>query len=248
MSFPLEASGFHLQYLSPAVRSGTFNLVFAGLNYPDRGSFLKDLAGLEGRLRLTEPFDAFQDSLRISYLELDQKEEAAFFKNAGGAPGLKVRMDLLRRISGLTGLYKLVIIDYRAAASSAELSSIRRTSLIVLGRGRSSNGGDFAKAFLHELGHSLGLRDECLLCARREPGLPNCAPDKESAQKWWGRSVEYVNGCCGSKEYFRPTVASLMNDPRKASDYGFINQEYLRRELSEFLSGARPPGERRAGR
>jgi len=43
--------------------------------------------------------------------------------------------------------------------------------------------------------------------------------------------VGYIFGCCGNKDYIRPTIASLMNDFRKAEDFGPVNQRHLRREL-----------------
>jgi len=51
----------------------------------------------------------------------------------------------------------------------------------------------FAKGFLHKLGHSLGLRDECVDCQQLSlAGPPNCAATKEEAQKWWGDLVGKV--------------------------------------------------------
>jgi len=43
--------------------------------------------------------------------------------------------------------------------------------------------------------------------------------------------VGYINGCCGNKDYIRPTIASFMNDPDQANDFGPVNERYLRKVL-----------------
>ena len=67
------------------------------------------------------------------------------------------------------------------------------------------------------------------------PGPPNCAATEEDAKAWWGDlegtmpRVHYIHGCGGNKNYIRPTIASFMNDPDKAGDYGPVNARYLSR-------------------
>ncbi len=140
--------------------------------------------------------------------------------------------------------YKLVIIDVKGSISCAELSLIDKTSLIILGKARYKDTDSLAKGFLHELGHSLGLYDECVDCAQLSfGGYPNCAPTKEEAERWWGDlagkdpRVNYIAGCCGNKNYIRPAIASLMNDPDKAEDFGPVNERYLRNILMSFIRG-----------
>ena len=48
-----------------------------------------------------------------------------------------------------------------------------------------------------------------------------------------GTRVNYIFGCCGNKNYIRPTIASLMNDPDKAEDFGPVNERYLRQVLAK---------------
>lgn len=191
---------------------------------------------MKKKLFFTKPFDEFKDFVSIFYIATDKKEAEQYFKPAQGTPPLNVRIDLLNSISKTFGVYKLIIIDAEGSVSCAELSSIDKLSLIILGRKRYENEGSFAKGFLHELGHSLGLRDEYAggsqLCS---PGPPNCSAIKKEAEEWWGDLVgkdsraNYFSGCCGNKDYIRPTVASLMNDPDKAEDFGPVNERYLRK-------------------
>ncbi len=235
---PAQGNCFQLKHFTSIPLTPSLNLIIAGLNYPDNNLFLQDIKEIKAGLSKIKPFDEFQEAINISYLELDNSEEQQLFKRNNGMPPVVVRMDLLEQLSRISGRYKLVILDYQGGSSCAELSSIDKTSLVILGRARYSKVEDFLKGFLHELGHSLGLRDECIDCAAVEPGFPNCAPTKELAKQWWGEyadktdRVDYINGCCGRKDCFRPTIASVMNDIYKAADYNFANEQYLRKELS----------------
>jgi hypothetical protein len=223
--------------------SSTFNLVFCSLNYQNQAEFIFDTGILMQRLRSTPPFDEFDDFLFWSIYLSGDEEEDIFFESHG-LPPVKIRLDFLERISAeLRQAYKLIIIDAAGFISCAELSEIQNTSLVILGRKRYENADSFAKGFLHELGHSLGLRDECTHCQQLSPaGYPNCAATREEAVQWWGDlvgkddRVNYIAGCSGNKNYIRPTIASLMNDPDKATDFGPVNERYLRNILKDYRS------------
>jgi len=216
-----------------------FNLVFCPLNYRNKEDLSRDMKVLIQRLSKTKPFNEVVERIRVYYINLSREEENTILKRTQGFPPLKVRQDFLDGISAyLKSNYKLIIIDASGFSSCTELSSIDKTSLIILGRRRYKNEHSFARGFLHELGHSLGLRDECVNCQELCPaGPPNCAPTKEEAKRWWGKlvgsvpRVHYIRGCCGDKDYIRPTIASLMNDPDKAEDFGPVNERYLKNIL-----------------
>lgn len=215
------------------------NLVFCSLHYPDKQDFSQDIAILIERLKKTRPFDENMAALRIWRVNMVSKEEKEIFKDKEGFPPLAVRQDFLDGITNrLKSNFKLIIIDARGSVSCAELSSSDKLSLVILGRARYANAQSFAKGFLHELGHSLGLRDECVDCGQLCPaGPPNCATTKEEAKMWWGdmvgkvERVNYIHGCCGNLGYLRPVIASLMNDTEKAEDFGPVNERFLREEL-----------------
>lgn len=105
--------------------------------------------------------------------------------------------------------------------------------------------------FLHLFGHAFGLKDEELhIIAKAEsavmiPDGPNCAPDRATAERWWGdltsadSRVGYYPGCSGKEEYIRPTEHSLMNLGNFSVadiDYGPVSERYLRKMLEYCFS------------
>ncbi|MFH1978594.1 MAG: hypothetical protein ABIJ92_04685 [Candidatus Aenigmatarchaeota archaeon] len=96
------------------------------------------------------------------------------------------------------------------------------------------------------MGHALfNLKDEYL----REGGFgfsgqPNCAPDKMTAQKWWGDlegqgegdlKVGYFYGCGSSKEYVRPTNNSVMRYHSLTLEFGPVNERHARKILERYI-------------
>jgi hypothetical protein len=226
---------------SSSQKQESLKLVFCPLNYSSKEDFLQDTGLLIQRLKKTPPFAEVSAKIGFYYTSL-KEEEKPIFKEIQGFPPLGVRRDFLEGIrSYLKSGFKLVIIDASGFVSCAEVSSIDKLSLIILGKARYvSRSGSLAKEFLHELGHSLGLRDECADCGQFSPqGRPNCAVSREEAQSWWGDlvgrapEVNYIRGCCGNKNYIRPTVASLMNNPDKSGDFGAVNERYLKNAFAQ---------------
>lgn len=214
------------------------NLVFCPLNYQNEVDFSKDAEALAQRLRATKPFDEFVPALRFYSVVMTDEEAKVFFKKSQDFPGLKVRQDFLEDISKrISAPFKMVIIDAGATdlRFRAELSSIDKMSLMILGKAGARDEESLGRLFLHELGHSLGLRDESPgeHALKSPPGYPNCATTLEEAKAWWGdlkgkeANVGFIDGCCGNKGYIRPTIASLMNDTEKADSFGPVNQRYL---------------------
>jgi hypothetical protein len=253
----LETGGFAYDikpYLEkiPSESENVLNFVFCPLNYQGNEIFFEDIDIIIERLGKTRPFDEFAGRIGFYYISLSREEENMIFKRGRGFPPLKVHQDFLAAIlTRLKSNYKLIIVDSSGSVSCAELSSGDKISLVILGRKRYKNKSSFAKGFLHELGHSLGLRDECIDCQQLCPaGPPNCATTKEEAKEWWGdlagkmSRVNYIKGCCGSRNYIRPTIASLMNDPAKAEDFGPVNERYLRETLEDETGRARETLER----
>ena len=222
---------------TPSESHPVLNLVFCPLYYQDKEVFLKDLDGLVQRLKKTRPFDEYIKETGFYYIDISGEEVNTIFKKTRDFPPLKARRHFLEYIlARLKSDYKLIIVDALGSVSCAELSSADTMSLVILGKRRYGDNNSFTKGFLHELGHSLGLRDECVHCAQLcSPGPPNCAANKKEAESWWGDLVgkvpglNYIGGCCGNKDYIRPTIASLMNDPDKAEDFGPVNERYLKK-------------------
>lgn len=73
-------------------------------------------------------------------------------------------------------------------------------------------------------------------------GKPNCAPDRETAEEWWGGyakifpNIKYFQGCGGHKDYYYPQEGTLMSlDPKKET-YGLVSEDYLRGVLTCFYA------------
>jgi hypothetical protein len=116
-----------------------------------------------------------------------------------------------------------------------------------------------SRFFLHELGHGFGLRDEYAFqrpagsvgnkaaaeapssSVAYQPGRPNCAPDKATAQAWWGiylsakvPGVGLQTGCAGKPQYYYPVQGTLMSDNPQQANYGIVSEDYIRGVLDCF--------------
>ncbi len=212
-------------------------IVFCAL-HEDKDTFLNETRLLADRLAATKPFSTYMQAIDLYRIVLAPEEVDIIFKPVSGLPPLKVRRELLDRITAeLKRPFKLIITDATGGTSIAELSTPKAMSLVILGRNRYRSAADFSKGFLHELGHALGLRDERPdnNGAISLPGPPNCAATLDDAKAWWGDlaspngRVGYIEGCGGNIHFIRPTIASFMNDPEKAGDFGPVNERYLSR-------------------
>ena len=217
------------------------NLVFVEINLPFQPLDIVDITLLAEKLEKTTPFNEFTDHIAIWQVKLSDEETATFFQYRPDFPYLSVRQDFLDSlVSKINEPFKLVIIGDAGFNCSAELSSPNQTSLIFLNKQQYPQDEIFSRSFLHEFGHSLGLRDEGEYSHKSEAGPPNCAQTKEDAVSWWGglvgkeKGVNYFGGCCGSRNYIRPTVQSVMNDFKKSGDYGVVNVRYLREALEGY--------------
>ena len=239
LAFPWQIEPFQKELPSGDQKNQiTLNIVFLPLNYQRKDNFKKDTSLIISRLKITSPFNQFR-GFRFYLLNITSKEKGILFKKCKKFPYLEVRNDLIRDIRNkLNGTYKLAILDKGGNTSAAEISKANEISLIILGRNSYGKKNRLSKAFLHEFGHSLGLREENP--SSSQPiiaGPPNCAPDKETAVKWWGNiaktreGVDYFKMQSGEKVFIKPTRRSIMNNPFISCGYGPVNERYLRREL-----------------
>lgn len=231
---------FNVNPLSSGPYTQNLNLVFVPLNYQDPKDFVKDRELLVQRLRRTAPFNEFPDKMKIWDLAIAEKQAQKVFLPNNTFPYTRVDQDFIKKVYDKIGAnYKLILLDHAGTTDCSELSSPEATSVIILGRRHFNTEFYFSIAFLHELGHSLGLRDETSKSYARscDPGYPNCAATKQEAEKWWGNwvgkdpQVGFFQGCCGREDHFKPTTVSLMNDIHHSSNFGPVNEAYLRRVL-----------------
>jgi hypothetical protein len=222
------------------IKKTSITLVFVPLNYASGADLKLDIEALIRKLKETKPFDEFINEIGVFKAVLSKGEAERCLKFQEGGLPLKADAGFLKSVyKKVRADYKLIVLDNTGTDLRAEFSSPEASSLVIIGRARFKDRSGLAKAFLHELGHSLGLRDEspqgyAKTCS---PGYPNCAVTIEEARKWWGDLVgkpgyaDYIKGCCGNSDYIRPTIASLMNDINKAEDFGPVNERYLRQIL-----------------
>lgn len=73
-------------------------------------------------------------------------------------------------------------------------------------------------------------------------GKPNCAPNLETAQKWWGnyakkfKEVGFFRGCSDNPDYYYPQKNTLMSENPKGGTYGRVSEDYLRGVISCFYA------------
>jgi hypothetical protein len=238
------AASFRIEPAGSKNGLSKLHLVFVSLHYSDKKAFLRDREILTKRLlRGVVPFRDHPEKIMIHDLYISEKNAQKYFRSREDFSSLNADPDFLKSIYQKIGSnYKLIILDGTGAQGSSQLSTSEATSIILLGPRRFGKEIVFTTAFLHELGHSLGLRDEnpgeyARIC---EPGYPNCAPTKTEAESWWGdlavknTGAGYFSGCCGHSEYFRPTAVSLMNDIYRSREYGPVNERYLKKILDRY--------------
>jgi len=209
-------------------------LVFMPLHYAKPSAFRKDVDTLFAELKKEPPFNKF-DRLRIYLLEGSSSDEE-FFQKTEAFPFLELKRDFLDQLSlMLGGPYKLIVLDQKGSTAGAQLSDLSHVSVIILGRKVSSGNSGFSCAFLHEMGHSLGLREEGTFSSEPVvPGPPNCAIDRATAEKWWGdmvpqdNRVGYFEFEAGGKKFIKPTRHSVMSNSARFGSYGPVNERYLR--------------------
>lgn len=103
-------------------------------------------------------------------------------------------------------------------------------------------GKDKGRLILHEFGHGFAhLADEYSESGKpRRPRSPNCAPDIETAKKWWGdlegiEGIGYHQGCSYVPENIRPTENSIMyRHWILKDDYYQVNERRILEVLKKY--------------
>jgi|GEM_PF-1886992 len=227
------------------------NLIFFADKYPSWEEFEQDINSLMSVLKKIEPWQTYN---QYNIFKINpKKNDICYIKiKDERKPVLRCKEDINNYLNNLSlERFKLVVLSRREFQSWANLV-------------RMDNGGIFfsmpillennlEKAvhgllFAHLFGHSFGLKDEEIYVLARAGGAPhtpdgpNCAPDKETAKKMWGdlagqfpETVGYFKGCCGNRDYIKPTKASIMNLNNTAEisyEYGPVSEMYLQKILN----------------
>lgn len=160
---------------------------------------------------------------------------------------------------GLPNTYPIYICNTACSAYGSWVTNRAYIGKIYLEKDAGLNPYNI-RLVVHEFGHSFGgLRDEYIQPERADlTGPPNCAPDLENAEEWWGDlvgqgegelEVGYFYGCSYSEENIRPTNKSLMGiSSSPFYDFGIVNERHLQNlldlysgEYSENIADIDPP-------
>ncbi len=209
------------------------DVAFVGDGYNNNDELKKDvliIIDYEGKangMMSVEPFNSNKDKFNFWIIKAD--DSIPFDNNFKGP----------NRGKSLEIAAECTISDYSVVLSKKRFRSYAFFSgdaYLSLGSYPSSRWG---RLMLHEFGHSFGqLADEYV-----EPQIgnwprpPNCAPDRETAQKWWGSvsNTGLYQGCSYMDGNIRPTFNSIMrNHHNLKDDYGKVNEIGLLKVMNKY--------------
>lgn len=248
---PLDPDIYHIPAL-PYPRG--INLIFFADGYLSWNEFDQDVQLVLRQMKTVEPWKSYEryNIYQIRPKELDicgvkiQDERKPVLRC--GPEGINRYLNQLHM-----GHFKLVVLSRRTFQSWANVARLADSGIFFSIPPSPQDEKVIGILFLHMLGHAFGLKDEELFViakahsAAHQPDGPNCAPDRLTAERWWGDlagqdpRVGYFPMCASKKEYVKPTEGSIMNlgDLSKfVSDYGPVSERYLRKILDYCFSEA----------
>lgn len=246
---PLDPDVYHIPAV-PYPRGLSF--IFFSDGYLSWNDFDKDADTLLSSLRSVEPWRSYE-RYNIYKILAHETDTCAVKTAEERKPVLRCDPEklnaYLNRIS--TGPFKLIVLSKRDFQSWANVRRLDDSGIFFSAPSMPADLASLAAykvMFLHLLGHAFGLKDEeehpiaKADSAALVPDGPNCAPDRATAETWWGSfvaekngAVGYFPGCAGNPNYIKPTKISLMNLAEfstAAADYGPVSEEYLRNILT----------------
>ena len=138
-------------------------------------------------------------------------------------------------------------VEYGVVLSPQTFRSFSLKNIILLSEnyGGSTGAAKISNRLAHELGHSIfGLADEYAEKGKdKKPRKPNCAPNKDTAKKWWGgfegkEGVGYFEGCSYTDDNIRGTSNSLMRDIQMENpDFGLVSSKHMQYVLERYNTG-----------
>lgn len=244
--------------LPEAINPKGLNLIFFADQYSLWEDFENDIDVLMEEVKKVEPWKSYslfniykinpKDAEGLCYIKIKDERK----------PVLRCRDEINNYLNILPlDKFKLIVLSRQDFQSWANVVRISNSGIFFSIPSTLSNNTDkksYGILFLHLLGHSFGLKDEELIILAKydtavlTPDGPNCAPDVDTAQKWWGElalqepeRIGFFYGCSGNTQYVKPTQSSLMNLNDQSSfiaDYGPVSELYLSRILKYcFTSG-----------
>ena len=253
--FSIQRSNQNIYQLPQKAIPRGLNLVFYADGYESWDEFNSDVDSLTRNIKKVEPWKAYE---RFNIYRINPGKEADFCRvktENERKPVLRCEEKINRYFEQLElSRAKFIVLSRKDFQSWANVSRLQDSGVFFSLPQKLEPATEVPHSYLmlHLLGHAFGLKDEEKFVIAKaegephEPNGPNCAPDKETAEKWWGdlaksRSdrVGYFKTCAGSEDYVRPTESSLMNlaDLEKfVPDYGPVSERYLRKILDYCFS------------
>jgi hypothetical protein len=235
------------------------SLIFFADGYLSWDEFDRDADIVMRGLKSVEPWQSFS---RFNIYKIKPRENDICGVKVANERKPVLRCDpallngYLNRLT--TGHFKLVVLSRRDFQSWANIARLGDSGIffsIPVAPDSPSAEAAFAIPFAHLMGHAFGLKDEELFViaqadsAGNTAGGPNCAPDKATAERWWGDlaaqypdRVGYFPGCAGHGGYIGPHRGSIMNLgdlSHFVPDYGPVSARYLEKVLDYCFSEKR---------
>lgn len=238
--------------------SNGLNLVFYADQYSNWEEFNADIDKLVEGIRKFNPWTEYT-FLNIYRINPGIGEEICQIKTEDERkPTLRCGKNINQYLNQISAKnIRLVVLSRQEFQSWANLSRLESAGIFfsIKEPVKDQDQTSYAVLFAHLLGHTFGLKDEEKYVLAKADGAPhtpdgpNCAPNKETAEKWWGdltkknQEVGYFNACCGNESYIKPTESSIMNlnsgFEKFNMTYGPVSERYLKKVLDYCFSDDR---------
>ncbi len=247
--------------------SGKFNLVFFYDGYQNQDDAMTNIKLMEAALDIVEPFKSLKELITYKVFTTEGKK-------CNVVPGSKKLLSCDRAmVDSFNRLgiehFKLVVLSPLDFTPNASVARGKNSAIYIPTLQGNLTKEEYnrwiGQIFTHELGHSLGLRDEysrsrppsAILDYNAynspssniayQPAEPNCAPDLETAKQWWGNytgvfsQVGFYPGCAARDSYYYPEEGTLMSAYATKESYGQVSEDYLRAIVSCFYGNKEAP-------
>lgn len=236
------------------VHPNGLNFIFYADKYPNQEEFDSDIDFLMKGLGTVLPWNNYSEYNVYKIFPEGENEICTIKTENERKPALRCNSDINSYLNKLSlEKFKLIVLSRQEFQSWANVARLDNSGIFFSLKDKISE--DDSKLqnvlFFHLMGHAFGLKDEEKYVLAKDGGAPhtpdgpNCAPDEETAQEWWGDlekndQVGYFETCCGNDDYIKPTKTSLMNlnseVPQFTPTYGPVSERYLKKILAYCFS------------
>ena len=236
------------------VQPNGLNLIFYADQYPDWEEFDADIESLMTGLKKITPWSDYSN-YNIYKIFPTGRSICGIKTENERKSSLRCDDKINQYLENIpVDQFKLIVLSRQDFQSWANVARLQNSGIFFSLKNAITvqDSGAQTILFAHLVGHAFGLKDEekYVLAkagsAPHTPDGPNCAPDKTTAELWWGdlistnNEVGYFQTCCGNENYIKPTDSSLMNlnngFENFSPTYGAVSERYLRKILSYCFS------------